>query len=338
MKAVRIVEPGRVEFCEVPEPVVGAGEVLIRVKALGLCGSDLATYRGLNPMVSYPRIPGHEIAGEIVEAGSDVNDKFKTGQPVTVSPYTACGKCSACRVGRVNCCRRNETMGVQRDGAACEYIAVPYEKVFDVEGLTNEQAACVEPLSVGYHAVNRGALCERDTVLVFGCGVVGLGAIAGSAWRKATVIAVDIDDDKLAKAKKFSATYLINSAADDLQERVSAITAGDGASVVIEAVGLAETFRRAIELVSFAGRVVYIGYAKEPVEYETKIFVSKELDIRGSRNALAEEIGEIIDIVSKGGINVGQLVTHRYRVGEAGQALEFWDKNAGVVTKILLSF
>jgi 2-desacetyl-2-hydroxyethyl bacteriochlorophyllide A dehydrogenase len=338
MKAAQIVEPGRVEICEVPEPVVEAGEVLIKVKALGLCGSDLATYRGLNPMVSYPRIPGHEIAGEVVEAGSDVRGKFTTGRPVTVSPYTACGECSACRVRRVNCCRCNQTMGVQRDGAACEYIAVPYEKVFDVEGLTNEQVACVEPLSVGYHAVNRGAVCEGDIVLVFGCGVVGLGAMVGCVWKKATVIAVDIDDAKLAKAKKLGAKYVINSKTEDLQTRVDEITSGDGASVVIEAVGLAETFRRAVEVVSFAGRVVYIGYAKRAVEYETKVFVSKELDIRGSRNALAEEIREVVDIVSSGGVDVGQLVTHRYRFCEAGEALEFWDKNAGDVTKILLSF
>jgi 2-desacetyl-2-hydroxyethyl bacteriochlorophyllide A dehydrogenase len=337
VKAIRIVEPGKIEICEIPQPKCGKGEVLIKVRNVGLCGSDLTTYRGQNPMVTYPRIPGHEIAGEIVERGKGTSTRLKKGLMVTVSPYTACGKCYPCRMGRANCCRFNQTMGVQRDGAATEYIVMPVEKVHLTEGLSAEQTACVEPVSVGCHAVNRGRVSDKDTVLVFGCGVIGLGAIASAAYKKATVIAVDVDDAKLAKAKKLGAEHTINSTKEDLPGRVKELTNDDGASVAIEAVGLPQTFRAAIELVSFAGRVVYIGYAKKPVEYETKLFVSKEIDIMGSRNAFSHEIDYVIGMFRSGRIDVGELVTHRFGLDEMDKALKLWDSSPGEVTKILLS-
>lgn len=337
MKAIRIVEPGKVEVCDIPQPKCEKGHVLIKVKTIGLCGSDLTTYRGHNPMVTYPRIPGHEIAGEITARGKGTSTRLKPGLMVTVSPYTACEKCYPCRVGRVNCCRFNQTLGVQRDGAATEYILVPAAKVHITDGLTAEQTACVEPVSVGCHAVNRGRITQKDTVLVFGCGVIGLGAIASAAYKKATVIAVDVDDAKLAKAKKLGAKHIINSATQDLSECVNKLTDGDGANVAIEAVGLPQTFRAAVEQVCFAGRVVYIGYAKKPVEYETKLFVSKELDIMGSRNAFSHEIDYVIGMFRSGRIDAGELVTHRFGLEQTADALKLWDTNPAQVTKILLN-
>jgi 2-desacetyl-2-hydroxyethyl bacteriochlorophyllide A dehydrogenase len=337
MKAVRIVEPGKVEVIDIPQPGCGEGEVLIKVKCIGLCGSDLTTFRGQNPMVSYPRIPGHEIAGEIVEAGKGVPSNLRKGLLVTVSPYTACGKCYPCRIGRVNCCRFNQTMGVQRDGAATEYIAMPVAKVHPTDGLSIDQAACVEPVSVGCHAVNRGRTTENDLVLIFGCGVIGLGAIASAAYKGAKVIAVDVDDAKLKKAKALGATYTINSQKEDLSARVNDLSKGDGVNLAIEAVGLPQTFRAAVDLICFGGRVVYIGYAKKPVEYETKLFVSKEVDILGSRNAFSKEIDDVISMFRSGKIDVGELVTHRFKLDEMEKALKLWDANPGEVTKILLS-
>ena len=337
MKAVRVIEPGRVEICDIPQPRCGEGQVLIKVRMVGLCGSDLTTYRGQNPMVTYPRIPGHEIAGEIADTGKGVPRGLKKGLMVTVSPYTACGKCYPCRVGRSNCCRFNETLGVQREGAATEYIVVPAAKVHPTSGLSAEQTACVEPVSVGCHAVNRGRVTDKDTVLVFGCGVIGLGAIASAAYKKATVIAVDIDDAKLARAKHLGAQHTINSQREDLADRVKAITDDDGASVAIEAVGLPQTFQAAVDVICFAGRVVYIGYAKKPVEYQTKLFVSKEADIMGSRNAFAHEIDYVIGMFRSGRIDIGQLVTHRFSLDQADKALKLWDSNPAEVTKILLA-
>jgi len=177
MKAVKIIKPGVVKLVELNKPKVSVKEILIKLKALGLCGSDLKTYQGQNQMVIYPRIPGHEIAGEIVQTGEEVPSEFQVGRLVTVSPYTSCGKCVACQQGRVNCCPYNQTLGVQRDGAAVEFITVPYSKVFLAGDLPEEQIACIEPLSVGWHATNRAQIRSEDIVLVFGCGMIGLGVI-----------------------------------------------------------------------------------------------------------------------------------------------------------------
>lgn len=336
MKTARITEPGRVEIGSIEKPVADTGEVLLRVRAVGLCGSDLNTYRGKNPMVSFPRVLGHEVGAEVAALGRDVPEGLEIGDTVTVSPYTACGNCTACRAGRPNCCRYNETLGVQRDGAATEYIVVPFEKVIPVRGLPFDRAALIEPLSVGMHAANRAGVSPGEWVLVFGCGVIGLGAMVASVYKGARVIAVDVDDEKLAKARGLGVEETINSRIEDLDARVGEITGNDGVHVVLEAVGLPETFRKAVDLACFAGRVVYVGYSKAPVEYETRLFVSKELDIRGSRNAMAEDFYDVARMIASGSLNVDSLVTHRFPFDEAADALALWDREPGRVTKILL--
>jgi len=313
--------------------------VLLQVKRLGYCGTDLNTFRGFNPLVTYPRIPGHEIGAVIAEVGKGVPPQFKPGQAVTVLPYTACGQCSSCRSGRVNACRSNQTLGVQRDGALTELITVPWEKVVWSEKLSLMEHALVEPLSVGFHAVERGRVTRADTVLVFGCGMIGLGAIAGAALhRGARVIAVDVDDAKLALAAKGGACETINSKRENLHERVLALTHDDGPGVVIEAVGLPATFRGAVDEVAYAGRVVYIGYAKEPVSYDTKYFVMKELDILGSRNATAQNFADVIQVLESGRYPVGETITRTVPFPEAGAALAAWAADPSQITKIHVTF
>ena len=338
MKAVKIIKPGVVKLVELNKPKVSVEEILIKLKALGLCGSDLKTYQGQNQMVIYPRIPGHEIAGEIVQMGEEVPSEFQVGRLVTVSPYTSCGKCVACQQGRVNCCPYNQTLGVQRDGAAAEFITVPYSKVFLAGDLPEEQIACIEPLSVGWHATNRAQIRSEDIVLVFGCGMIGLGVIAASTYKGAKVIAVDIDDLKLKKAKALGAIYTVNSQKENLEKKIFHLTRGQGVNVVIEAVGLTETFKKAIDLVCFAGRVVYIGYAKALVEYDTSLFVKKELDIKGSRNALDSEIKEVIKMVASRKIKIENLITQNYLLENLEEAFRFWDKHTEKVTKIIIRF
>jgi len=338
MKAVKIIKPGVVKLVELNKPKVSVEEILIKLKALGLCGSDLKTYQGQNQMVIYPRIPGHEIAGEIVQTGEEVPSEFQVGRLVTVSPYTSCGKCVACQQGRVNCCPYNQTLGVQRDGAAVEFITVPYSKVFLAGDLPEEQIACIEPLSVGWHATNRAQIRSEDIVLVFGCGMIGLGVIAASTYKGAKVIAVDIDDLKLKKAKALGAIYTVNFQKENLEKKIFQLTRGQGVNVVIEAVGLTETFKKAIDLVCFAGRVVYIGYAKALVEYDTSLFVKKELDIKGSRNALDSEIKEVIKMVASRKIKIENLITQNYLLENLEEAFRFWDKHTEKVTKIIIRF
>lgn len=339
MKTLLIEAPGRVTYGESPKPRVGEGEVLLEVCRVGFCGSDLNTFRGLNPLVSYPRIPGHEIAGRIVERGLGVPDSLNVGHAVTVLPYTACGACSACHSGRSNACRNNQTLGVQRDGVFAEFMVLPWEKITIAAKLVEIELALVEPLSVGFHAVDRGRVVERDTVLVFGCGMIGLGAIAAASLdRGARVIAVDVDETKLSLAKACGAAHVINSRYENLDEKLNDLTKGEGADVAVEAVGLPQTFQAAVRLASFAGRIVYIGYAKESVSYETKSFVMKELDIMGSRNAIRADFERAGRLLASGRYPVTQTVTHTVTFAEGAAALEQWARNPFAVTKIHVTF
>ncbi len=244
-------------------PACRTGEVLLRIRYVGFCGSDLNTYLGRNPMVRMPVIPGHEVGATIEVVGTDVPDFLRPGQNVTVNPYTNCGKCAACRNGRVNACEHNETFGVQRDGTMTEFVAVPWQKVVTADGLSARDCALVEPMSVGFHAVSRAQITDIDTVMVIGCGMIGLGAIVRAALRGAKVIAVDLDDEKLEVARSLGATCLLNSKTEDVHARLMEYTGGLGPDVVIEAVGSAPTYVMAVQEVSFTGRVVYIGYAKK---------------------------------------------------------------------------
>ena len=331
MKAFRLDGPGVAAVADVPEVTVSAGETLLRVKMVGLCGTDLNTFRGRNAMVTFPRVPGHEVAAEIVEGGGDL----AAGTMVTMSPYTSCGKCASCRSGRVNACQWNETMGVQRDGAMTEYISVPREKLYAAK-LSVKELCLVEPLTVGFHAAARGRVTASDAVAVFGCGGVGLGAIASAAFRGAQTIAIDMDDAKLETARKAGAKHLIHSKSEDLHERLQAITGGHGPDVMIEAIGLQQTFRAAVEEVAFTGRVVYIGYAKEPVQYETRLFVQKELDIMGSRNALPEDFREVIRMLEAGRFPVEDAVSAIVPMGDAARMLGEWSETPAKFTKIMV--
>ena len=335
MKAIvfnRANEIGQVERVE-PQPQ--SGEVRLRIRRIGYCGSDLNTFRGFNPVVTYPRIPGHEIGATIESVTDGVPENFKPGMTVTVLPYTNCGKCSSCLSGRVNACRDNQTLGVQRDGALTEFICVPWQKLIYSPKLSLAELALVEPLSVGFHAVERGRVAAGDTVCVLGSGMIGLGAIAGAALlRQARVIAVDVDDAKLQLARRAGAAEVINSKTESLHERLQELTSGHGPNVIIEAVGTEQTFLAAIDEASFAGRVVYVGYAKKPVAYETKYFLLKELDILGSRNATRRNFEEVVAVLESGAYPVKETITRTVPFAGAGQAMLDWSANPAQVTKI----
>jgi threonine dehydrogenase-like Zn-dependent dehydrogenase len=335
MKAFLITNPGVTAMGDFGKPAPGADEVLLRTRYIGLCGTDLNTFRGKNPMVSYPRIPGHEIAATIVDAGDNVPSQFKVGTDVTVSPYTSCGVCASCLRGRTNACMDNKTLGVQRDGAMAEFFKVPWQKVFIAGGLSLRDLTLVEPLGVGFHTVTRGRVMKSDTVAVIGCGGVGLGAIAASAFRGANTIVIDVDDQKLVLARQAGAAHVINSKTDDVHARLQELTDGHGPDVIIEAVGLPFTYRMAIEEVAFTGRVVYVGYAKEPVTYETRYFVQKELDILGSRNSL-DEFPEVIEMLLQGRFPVESTISKIVPLAEAGEALAGWANAPQTITKILV--
>ncbi len=332
MKAVVIEEPGKVQVINTPNPEVKSGEVLLKLKYVGFCGSDLTTYLGKNPMVQYPRIPGHEISAVIEECGDEVPESFQKGMLVTVVPYSNCGQCPSCKRGREYACQYNQTLGVQRDGAMCEYISVPWQKLLVAENLTDVELALVEPLTVGFHAVDRGRVTDSDTVMVFGCGMIGVGAIVRSVLRGAKVIAVDIDNDKLAVAKELGAHYTINSMEADWKDQLKKLQP----DVVIEAAGNPITYLAAVEEVAFTGRVVCIGYAKDNVSFATKLFVQKEMDIMGSRNATGSDFRAVISYLQRKTFPIDKMVTSIINADEAGEAVQKWADNPGKVFKILL--
>ena len=333
MPVWRIDTPGAMSLGETSVPVPGAGEVLLRVNRIGYCGSDLSTFKGLNPLAGYPRVPGHEIAATVEASGHGVSGNWKCGDAVTVVPYTACGTCASCKRGRAYACRTNQTLGVQRDGALAPWIVVPESKLIASGGLSPARLALVEPLSVGYHAVRRGRFGAGDTVVVLGCGAIGLGAVLAAAHLGATVVAVDLEPAKLAQARAFGAATTFVSGAD-LQEKFAALCDGEGPDGIIEAVGRPETFRLAVEAVAFTGRVVYIGYAKAEVAYDTRRFVQKELDILGSRNAEREDFAAVLAMLSRADFPVEAMITREVPFAEAGEALAAWSENPGSACKI----
>lgn len=331
MKALVLQKLGQVSIETVPEPVVSHGDFLLKVRMVGFCGSDLNSFRGLNPLMSYPRIPGHEVSATIVQG----NSALPAGTDVALSPYTSCGQCASCRRGRPNACRFNQTLGVQRDGALTEFIAAPPEKLYPAR-LTPKELCLVEPLTVGFHAVARGQVTANDTVAIMGCGGVGLGAVAAANSRGARTICIDVDDEKLQLAGLAGGAHSINSQREPLHDRLLEMTDGNGPDVVIEAVGTAATFRAAVEEVAFTGRVVYIGYAKEPVSYETKLFVQKELDVLGSRNAQPEDFHAVIQLLEARRFPVDQAVSRVVPLEEAAHALRSWSENPSHFKKILV--
>jgi 2-desacetyl-2-hydroxyethyl bacteriochlorophyllide A dehydrogenase len=337
MRALVIDAIGHSEMRDIPPPALADGEVLVSVRHVGLCGSDLSTFNGANPLVSLPRIPGHEIGGEIVRAGSGVPEGYTPGRRVTVLPYTSCGTCTSCRRGRVNACRYNRTLGVQQDGALTEFVALPADKVIPNDSLAPRHLPLVEPLSVGFHAVRRGRVAAGERVAVIGCGMIGMGVVIAAAETGAHVTAIDVSPAKLEVARRFGADATVDPAARPLAETVEQMTGGDGYDVVIEAVGSPATFLAAVDIACFSGRVVYIGYSKAPVSYDTKYFNLKELEIYGSRNATLADFETVIACLERLGDRADALISKSFSFPDAAEALPYWVANRSETLKIVIT-
>ena len=338
MKQIRIPAQGQMIVEEAVKPTPGADEVLLKIGYVGFCGSDLNTFLGRNLLAKEAVIPGHEIGATIESTGSGVPDFLKPGMIVTVNPYTNCGHCAACRSGHSNACQFNETLGVQRDGAMRDYMVLPWHKIIPAPGLSVRDCALIEPMSVGFHAVSRGEITDSDTVLVFGCGMIGVGAIVRASLRGATVIAVDLDNEKLALAKHLGATHTINSKEQDLHAELTRLTDGLGPTVVIEAVGSVPTYQAAIDEVAYSGRVVCIGYSKNDVTFHTGLFVKKEMNIHGSRNAMPSDFEAVIRYLQRGICPTDKLISAITKPEQALDAMQKWVQAPGKVFRILVEF
>ena len=337
MKALFLTAIGQTELRAIEQPTPGPNEVLLKIGMVGFCGGDLNGFKGLFELQEYPNILGHEVGATIEKLGSEVPATFNIGNKVTVYPYLNCGQCISCRKGRKNACQDNKTMGVRRPGAMTQFITIPWQDLFVSAHLSLKELALVEPLTVGFHAVARGRVSSQDRVAVIGCGIVGMGAIASAVNRGAEVIAIDIDDAKMDIAKKIGVKHTINTSKEDLHEALMRITNGDGPDVIIEAVGSATTYRAAVDEVAYTGRVVCIGYAKSTVEFNTGIFVRKEIEILGSRNC-TDEFPEVIAYLEAGKFPVQEVISKVVSLEEAGAALADWAKHSKGITKIMVDF
>ena len=337
MKAALLHAPGQLELLDMPQPAPGPGEVLVRVRAAGICGSDVHAYRGSSAFQVYPVIPGHELAGEVV-ALSEGATSLAIGEHVVVDPMVRCGQCYPCRSGRYNCCTTLRVMGVHANGGFAEFVAIEAARLHRISAsVPFEAAAMVEPLCVAAHSVSRGRVSERDNVLVIGAGTIGLGALIMARQQGARVAITDPIPEKLRVAEALGADLAINPGDRDVLQAVLDWTDGEGPTVVIEAVGHPRTMRAALDYVSSAGRVVIVGITPQEVPFPIPLIVRKELDILASRNS-REQFPRVVALLESGKVDARQLISHTLPFERVHEAFALIAERPAEVRKIVLTF
>ena len=335
MKAIVIPEPHQIEIRDLPMPQVKEGEALLRILYVGICGADVASYTGNQPFTTYPRIPGHEFSAQIVTIPE--NDRgLKPGDIVTCNPYFNCQTCYSCQRGLVNCCTDNQTMGVQRDGAFCEYVAMPVERIYPGMGLSAQELALIEPFSISQHAVSRAVLKPTDRVLIVGAGPIGLFALLAARKRVQSVAVADILDNRLELASAYGADGVVNTKTQDLAAFTAEFTDGNGFDVCIEACGAPETFLSCVEQAAFGANLILIGNGKRETTFLHSVLLKKELNVFGSRNALQRDFENNIDLVARGDADVMKMVSGIYPMEEAAEAFRALAHNDGTLAKLLI--
>ncbi len=341
MKALVYTEPYRFEYSDFPDPAVGDNDVLVRVRACGICGSDVHGCTGKTGRRIPPLIMGHEAAGVVEDTGANVSG-FEKGDRVCFDSTVYCNTCPACRKGLYNRCDKRQVLGVsvpafKRHGAFAEYVAVPSWIVFKIpDSLSFIQAALLEPASIGTHAVGRAPMSADNTVMVIGAGTIGLFILQGARLRGAAeVIAVDIDEFRLDVAKKLGASGAINPAKSNLKEAVLELTNGKGVDVALEAVGYAKTFADAVSVTKLGGYVVAVGNLEKKAEFDLQELVARELTFTGSY-ASSGEFSRCIDWVASGQIDVEPLISDVLPLEEGPRAFERLLKAEENLLKIVL--
>ena len=305
----------------------------------GICGSDLASYRGKSAYVSYPRTIGHEFAAQVMEA--DPNEYgIKPGMIVTGNPYFNCGTCYSCRRGILNCCVHNETMGVQREGAFSDYFTMPVSRLYDGQGIDPQELALIEPFCISYHGVSRASVRPGDKVLVLGAGAIGI--LAGVAARS---FGAEVYISDIAKSKVEAAVCdfqlnggFVNDSPERLVDFVQEITGGDGFDVTIEAVGAPSTFLNCVQAVASRGRVVVIGVAKSSVDFDFLDLQRKELEMYGSRAATTADFYSTMKLVKDGFVDLKKLISRTYSADRAEEAFQDLDQNYETIIKAEFEF
>ncbi len=336
MNTLVCTEPGSFAYQEGVKPEQSAGQAIIRIKRIGICGTDLHAFEGTQPFFSYPRILGHELAGELVSA--DGAPDFTVGEAVTFIPYFNCGACVACRAGKPNCCVKINVCGVHSDGGMAEYLSVPASSLIHGEGLSYEALALVEPLAIGAHGVRRADIRPGEFMLVVGAGPIGLGIMEIARIAGAGVIALDINPDRLKFCReKLSVAHTINGLTDDVMARLSDITGGDMPTVVIDATGSLRAINTSFQYLAHGGRYVLVGLQKGDISFSHPEFHKREATLMSSRNATRVDFEHVIQCMKKGLIDPTTYITHRVAFSEVKDTFASWLDPASGVIKAMVS-
>ena len=334
MRAVKFPEPWKVECIDIPEPVAKEGEALIKVRSAGICGSDIGAFRGTNPLVSYPRVIGHEVAGEILSIPEDNPRGLKVGDHVIVDPYLYCGECYPCSIGRTNCCTSLHVLGVHVEGGMCETFAHPADMLWELpDDMPWDIAPMAEPLTIALHGIHRGGLKAGEHVAIIGAGPIGLLAAMSAIAYGAEPILIDLVDERLEMAKELGVKYVINSGKEDLVAKVAEYTDGRMAELVMECSGANPAVRSTLDIVANAGRITLTGWPKKETPLPTDAITRKEVDIRGARTS-AREFEEAIELIHSGKVNVRALLTKVVSIADAPAAIMDIEKNPGNYMKV----
>ena len=332
MRRIVIPEPRKIQFQDVPKPKRKANDALLKIRYVGICGTDLHTYRGANLLVKYPVVPGHELCCEVIES----KEKLSPGDVVVVEPLLPCNRCYPCRLGRYNCCESLRVLGVHTDGGMAEEIVLPLDLLYQLpQGADPSCGPLVETLSIGYHACNRGRVESGDDVLVIGAGPIGLGTALIAKERGARVAIVDKLESRVRLSKELGVDFCYK--ADEEMEPQIIRKFGCRPSVVIEAVGDPRTLELGLQIVSAAGRVVFVGWTAESPKWRPDLFLKKELELLGSRNSRGV-FPEVIDFYSRNQNTLKRLVTHRFRMDQIEDAMNLMDTSGTEAMKVIMEW
>lgn len=335
MKALVCTEPGCFAYQSKTYPEKRQGYAIIKIKRIGVCGTDLHAFKGVQPFFSYPRTLGHELAGELVEFTDAPG--FSIGETVTFIPYFNCGTCIACRTGKPNCCTQINVCGVHSDGGMVEYLSVPSYSLIHGEGLSFDELALVEPLAIGAHGIRRAAVQKGEYVLVIGAGPIGLAIMEFARIAGATVIAMDINEARLQFCKeKLNIEYVIDAASVDVGDQLMEITSNDMPTIVIDATGNRKAMENAFQYMANTARFVLVGLQRELLSFSHPEFHKREATLMSSRNATRQDFEHVIACMKDGLINPKTYITHRVAFDDAANQFESWlDPSAGVIKAMI---
>ncbi len=328
-------QPGKFEYKETERPVLTPGNAIIKIKRIGICGTDYHAFRGTQPFFNYPRVLGHELSGELVEA--DGAEGFEIGERVTFIPYINCEHCIACRSGKPNCCVNMKVCGVHTDGGMVEYYSIPSRLLVHGEGLSFDELALIEPLAIGAHGVRRAGITPGEFVLVIGVGPIGLGTMEFARIAGGRVIAMDINENRLSFCKEnLGIEYTVN-ALENPMEQISAITNGEMPTVVIDATGSQKAINSAFQYMAHGARFVLIGLQKDEIVFSHPEFHKREGTLMSSRNATRQDFEHVIDSIKKGLVKPVNYITHRTGFDTLDVEFENWLTNNASVIKAVVS-